>query len=34
MEHVQLNNRQTFWDRNDSLFYIKMINSIKNHGEQ
>ena len=33
MEHVQLNNRQMFWGRNDSLFYIKMINSIKKYGE-
>ena len=33
MEYVQLNNQQMFWDRNDSLFYIKMVNSIKKYGE-
>ena len=33
MKYVQLNNQQMFWDRNDSLFYIKMVNSIKKYGE-
>lgn len=34
MKRVQLLNRQTLLSRNDSLFYIKMINSIKKYGEQ
>ena len=33
MEYVQLNNQRMFFGRNDSLFYIRIINSIKKYGE-